>query len=130
MSFITTSKTSLRKFFSGLLIATVCTFALSSCSKSYTPVTHVVVIKGLKFLPYELAVHKGDTVKWINKDLVKHDVTEVTNQTWTSGVMEKDDVWKMAITETTDYFCTLHVIMKGKVIVEEVPVPYIYIRGR
>lgn len=118
MSFISINKTGLRKLFPGLLVAAVCILTLSNCSKPYTPVTHVVVIKGLKFLPYELTVHKGDTVKWINKDLVKHDVTEETNQTWTSGVMERDDVWKMAITETTDYFCTLHVIMKGKVIVE------------
>lgn len=118
MSLISTNKTGLGKLFSGLLIAAVCMLMLSNCSKPYTPVTHVVVIKGLKFLPYELTVHKGDTVKWINKDLVKHDVTEATDQTWTSGVMEKEAVWKIAITETTDYFCTLHVIMKGKLIVE------------
>ncbi|MCE7992664.1 MAG: plastocyanin [Roseivirga sp.] len=118
MSFISTNKARLRKLFSGLLIAAVCMLTFGGCGKSYTPVTHVVVIKGLKFLPYELTIRKGDTVKWINKDLVKHDVTEETNQTWTSGVMNKEDVWKMAITETTDYFCTLHVIMKGKLIVE------------
>lgn len=97
----------------------VCTLlATGACSSSPPPETHIVVIKGLKFLPSELTIRKGDTVKWINKDLIKHDVTEEAGKTWTSGEMENEAIYKMAITENTDYFCSLHVVMKGKLIVE------------
>ena len=106
------------KCFTGLLIVVFSVVLLSSCEPSYTPVTHTVMIKNLKFIPEQLTIHKGDTVKWINYDALKHDVTEETVQGWTSGVMEKDAIWKRAITETTEYFCSLHVVMKGKLLVE------------
>lgn len=118
MNIISENRIGLQKLLSGLFFTTICMLMLNGCDKPYKPVTHTIVIKGLKFLPDELTIHKGDTVKWLNKDLVMHDVTEETDQSWTSGVMKKDAVWKMAITETTDYFCSLHVIMKGKLIVE------------
>lgn len=34
-----------------------------------------VIIKGMAFSPSELRVHKGDTVVWINEDIVAHNVT-------------------------------------------------------
>lgn len=101
------------------LLLSVSVMLLSAgCGSSYTPQVHTVVIKGLKFLPNTLTVHRGDTIKWINKDLVLHDVTNVNLLSETSGPMKTDAVWKMAVTEDLDYFCSLHVIMKGKVIVE------------
>nr|WP_236017512.1 plastocyanin/azurin family copper-binding protein [Roseivirga sp. E12] len=72
----------------------------------------------MKFLPNELTVRKGDTVKWINKDLLDHDVTEEVGREWSSGVMKNEAIYKMAIEENTDYFCSLHVVMKGKVFVK------------
>lgn len=119
MSLLSKNRVNLWRLCTGLLIITASLFGLSSCGSSYTPVTHTVVIKNLKFLPAVLTIHEGDTVKWINKDALKHDVTQETSQSWTSGVMEKDVVWKKAISQTTDYFCSLHVIMKGKLIVED-----------
>jgi len=37
--------------------------------------THTVVIKGFKFNPAALTVHRGDRIVWRNKDLVPHTAT-------------------------------------------------------
>ena len=85
---------------------------------SYKPQSHVVEIKDMKFQPAELTVHKGDTVIWINKDIVIHDVTE-ENKAWASPPLITDATWKKVITKNESYFCSIHVIMKGVVKVEE-----------
>lgn len=79
------------------------------------PVNHIIEIKQLKFFPDYVEVSKGDTITFINKDFVDHDVTEETNRKWTSGLMKKGTSWKMVASNNVDYFCSLHVIMKGKI---------------
>ena len=85
---------------------------------SYTPQNHVVEIKDMKFQPAELKVHKGDTVTWINKDIVVHNATE-DNKAWASPPLKTDDTWKRVITKSDSYYCSIHITMKGKLIVEE-----------
>ena len=85
---------------------------------AYKPQTHIVEITGMKFVPAELEVHKGDTVVWINKDLVVHDVTE-DNKAWASPPLASESSWKKAITQSDTYYCSVHVIMKGKLTVVE-----------
>ena len=86
--------------------------------ESYKPRTHIVEIKDMKFQPENLQVHKGDTVIWINKDIVAHDVTAV-NKAWNSPPLLSDTSWKKAITQSDSYYCSIHVVMKGKVTVHE-----------
>ena len=76
------------------------------------PQTHIVEIKDMSFQPAELIVHKGDTVVWINKDIVAHDVTE-ENKAWSSSPLVNDSSFKKAITKSEAYYCSIHVIMKG-----------------
>ncbi len=85
---------------------------------SYMPQNHVVEIKDMKFQPAELKVHKGDTVTWINKDIVAHDVTE-DNKAWASPPLSTNATWKKVITKSDSYYCSIHVIMKGALLVEE-----------
>lgn len=85
---------------------------------SYTPQNHVVEIINMKFQPEELRIHKGDTVTWINKDIVVHDVTE-ENKTWASLALNTSATWKKVITKSDSYYCSIHVVMKGSLIVEE-----------
>ena len=80
---------------------------------------HTIEIRQMKFQPDELRLHKGDTVLWINKDITDHDVTEETNKTWTSSRLSTGKSWSKVITESADYFCSLHVVMKGKLIVTD-----------
>jgi plastocyanin len=90
----------------------------SSTSENITPKSHTVEIKQMKFEPAELLVQKGDTVIWINHDLVVHDVTEDPGQSWSSSRIPNGQSWSMVITKSTDYFCNIHQVMKGKVIVK------------
>lgn len=82
------------------------------------PTTHVIIIHGMKFDPEEIAIKKGDIVEWINKDIVPHDVTE-KNGNWTSGPMDTGEKWSKKFTESSSYFCSIHVVMKGNVIVRD-----------
>ncbi len=77
-----------------------------------------VIIKGMVFNPQELHVHKGDTVVWINEDIVAHNVTDSPGNKWTSGTLARGSSWKKKIDETFDYYCSIHPTMKGKIIVE------------
>ncbi|MBX2941746.1 MAG: hypothetical protein KF860_05325 [Cyclobacteriaceae bacterium] len=79
---------------------------------------HTVEIKQMKFVPAELTVHEGDTVLWVNKDLVAHDATEENKKLWTSGPIALGGLWSKVVTESADYYCSIHVVMKGKLTVE------------
>ena len=79
---------------------------------------HTIEIKQMKFQPSELRLHKGDTVLWINKDITDHDVTEETKKAWTSSKLPMGKSWSKVVEESADYFCSMHVVMKGKLIVE------------
>jgi len=79
---------------------------------------HIVEIKQMKFQPAEIKVHKGETVRWINKDITDHDVTEQSTKAWASSPMAAGASWSMVVTKSADYYCNLHQVMKGKIIVE------------
>ena len=72
----------------------------------------------MKFQPAELIVQKGDTVVWINNDIVAHDVTEESSKAWTSSVMPVGQSWSLVVTQNADYYCSIHVVMKGKLVVQ------------
>ena len=80
---------------------------------------YTVEIKEMKFQPAELTVQKGDTILWINKDIVTHDVTEQPDKSWTSSPLTTGQSWSMVATQSVDYYCSIHVVMKGKVTVDE-----------
>ena len=82
------------------------------------PAMHSVEITQMKFFPAELKVKKGDKIVFVNHDLVTHDVTEETKKAWSSSPMATDQTWVLIATESADYFCSIHPVMKGKIIVE------------
>lgn len=93
-------------------------FLLAGCNskteKSVPPKTDTVVIDQMKFIPDTLSVNKGDTVMFINKDIVAHNATEVNNQ-WVSPNLNTGEFWKTVPDTSTDYYCSIHMIMKGKI---------------
>lgn len=93
--------------------------ATPSDNSAHVPQRYVVEISQMKFVPDTINVSKGDTIVWINKDLVEHDVTEEKTHAWTSSRIPAGGSWKMVATKSDDYFCSLHVVMKGKIIVDE-----------
>ena len=98
-----------------------CIVLLDRCASESTkviPKTHTVEIKQMKFQPAELMVQKGDTVVWINNDIVTHDVTEEPGKAWTSSLIPAGQSWSLVVTQSADYYCSIHVVMKGKLIVQ------------
>ena len=94
---------------------------LCHCSPDSSVPAHsiyTVEIKQMQFQPAQLEVKKGDTVVFVNHDIVMHNVTEETNKNWASPTLPNDSSWKWVATQSADYYCTLHPVMKGKVIVE------------
>ena len=79
---------------------------------------HTVEIKQMKFVPENIKVHAGDTIAWINNDIVVHDITEEKNKEWTSSPLPIGSTWRRVIDKSADYFCSIHVVMKGKIVVE------------
>jgi plastocyanin len=77
------------------------------------PKKFVVTISDMKFQPDNVVIHKGDTILFDNNDMVVHDVTEIKNKAWTSGPMAAGASWTFVPTQSADYFCSIHVVMKG-----------------
>lgn len=77
-----------------------------------------IVIKGMQFIPAEFHIKKGGTVVWINRDIVVHDASEFPDKKWTSGPLAIGSSWKMKVNESYDYFCSIHITMKGKIVVD------------
>lgn len=92
-------------------------FSISFCSnEKVAPKTYTVEIVQMKFQPAVLNVHRGDTVIFVNKDIVDHDATEV-NKAWNSPPLATGDSWKWIATKSADYYCSIHLVMKGEIIV-------------
>lgn len=79
---------------------------------------NTIIIRGMKYDPEVLKISKGDTVTWINKDYFIHNVVESQNENWSSPEFDKDESWKMVFSENTEYYCSLHKTMKGKILVD------------
>ena len=100
------------------LICAVVWLAAASClhSKAKAPAQlHVVEIRAMKFEPAEIYVNEGDTVEFINKDIMVHDVTEAKDKLWTSTPLSSGDSYKKLVSGNVDYYCSIHPIMRGKV---------------
>jgi plastocyanin len=80
---------------------------------------HVVHIRGLRFEPEVLLVAEGDTIVWINHDLVPHTVA-AADSSWSSGGLAADGSWRHVVgTESeTAYFCEYHPTMRGRIRVQ------------
>lgn len=76
-----------------------------------------VTIENMKFTPDSIEVKKGQRVVFVNHDMVNHCVTEAHNKIWTSGVIPADGSWMWIAGQTSDYYCAIHNVMKGKIIV-------------
>jgi len=83
------------------------------------PKTHTVTIEGMRFQPEMLTVERGDTIVWVNKDIVPHTATS-TSGGFDSKDIQVDETWKFTIRKIGDfaYICTFHPTMKAILRVE------------
>ena len=78
-----------------------------------------VSIVQMKFQPETLRVHQGDTVVFTNKDLVDHNATALPDSAWASPTLKTGESWSWVADKSTDYFCSLHLVMRGRLEVEK-----------
>lgn len=77
-----------------------------------------VTIKLMQFNPSILNVKIGDTVLWINKDLVSHDVTSDKPNSFYSDTLHVGQSWKIAVKDSAGYHCSIHPTMLGKLVLK------------
>jgi len=110
--------------FASLLILNSCSSREEKDAAESTPVEenkpemHAIEMAQMKFNPAELRVKKGDKILFVNHDMVAHDVTEESKKAWNSSPMADGQTWILIATETVNYYCSLHPVMKGKIVVE------------
>ncbi|MGN6530492.1 MAG: plastocyanin/azurin family copper-binding protein [Ginsengibacter sp.] len=80
--------------------------------------TDTVTIQQMQFIPASLTVQKGDTIIWINKDMVDHTVKEEKSKGFYSDTIHVGNIWKMEATDNADYNCSIHPTMKGKIVIK------------
>jgi plastocyanin len=80
--------------------------------------THSVTVDGMRFQPETLAVRRGDTVVWQNKDIVPHTVTATGR--FDSGPIAAGASWSWTAGQAgrSEYVCTFHPGMKAAVVVQ------------
>lgn len=84
------------------------------------PKSHTVEIRGMEFRPAVLTVSVGDTVVWINRDIVPHTASASGRIRWDTGQLGQGQTGRYVARArgTARYVCTLHPTMHGKLIVK------------
>jgi plastocyanin len=84
-----------------------------------------VEIRGMAFQPTVLEVAPGDTVVWINRDIVPHTATAGGRYPWDTGILAQGDSGRYVPSRSGEsaYSCTLHPTMQGKLTVTRRPAP-------
>jgi plastocyanin len=90
-------------------------FALSCKESHHAPVNHTVLIQGMKFQPGLITVELGDSITWINKDIVAHNIVALPDSAWRSNILPSGASWTLVPKKSSDYYCSIHVVMKGKI---------------
>jgi len=90
--------------------------AVAGCSTRPPHAVHIVEMRGLQFQPQRVEVSLGDTVVWVNHDIVPHTSTAL-DHAWASGLIASDSSWRAVVTQpgVHRYFCTLHTNMRAEI---------------
>jgi plastocyanin len=76
--------------------------------------THTVTMEGMRFQPEALTVAVGDTVVWVNKDMVPHTATSDAGG-FDSKNIDGGESWRYTARSKGDfpYVCTFHPSMEA-----------------
>lgn len=101
-------------------IATALAFGtLNGCvTHAQTPAReHQIEITGFLFVPETIDAKPGDTITWINRDIVPHTATG-SDASWDTGTINKDESKSIVLSSEMDssYLCRFHPSMKGSVV--------------
>jgi plastocyanin len=106
-----------RALFLPVLVLLSCSVSADTSPPAREPLAHTVVIDGMQFKPATLTIDPGDSVTWVNKDIVAHTVTAPASakQPFDSQSIGVGKTWKRSFSNpgAHDYLCTYHPTMKG-----------------
>jgi plastocyanin len=94
----------------------------ASCGQEHPPEpprTVEVPIQDIAFPTAAASARIGDTVEWVNKDVIAHTATAKDGQ-W-NVVIAPNEKGRLVLATpgTIDYYCTYHPNMTGKIVVQE-----------
>ncbi len=95
--------------------------ALFAASLKREAIQHVVNIQSFAFEPQPLVtpeqVNVGDTITWINQDIVPHTAT-ASDSSWDTGLIEAGAQVSLQVTKgwESNYYCIYHPKMLGKLV--------------
>lgn len=130
------SATTLRSIIGALALSTIASTGVWAQEKITVPSEEAVVatevpadaivvnIDKMQYQTAELTIKVGDTVYWINNEVMPHNVAFkkglVQEGEFRGDMLSKDEAYAITFNEagTFDYFCTPHPFMRAKVIVE------------
>ena len=114
--------------FGSAMFLLVTLFLLNGCTSNDTnsnsqsvktgPAVDTVIVNQMKFTPAELTVSLGDTIIWINNDLVDHNVTSLRDNFFYSDTLKVGSSWKWVVTDSAAYMCSIHPTMLGKILIK------------
>jgi plastocyanin len=80
-----------------------------------------IAMKDIAFAPAAVTVKVGDTVKWVNRDTVEHNVVATKGATFKSGLFGQGGSFEFKPTKSgsVTYVCTVHPGMNGTLKVEK-----------
>ena len=104
----------------------VATLAVSLPGRAdVTPVpSHSVEVSGLAYHPADLEVAPGDTIIWINRDIVPHTATsDISPRAIDTGTLAAGDSSRYVASHAGvyRYTCTFHPTMQGRLVVRAAP---------
>lgn len=118
-------KLSKNKMIGVLVIACLIT-AITSCSNhekdstvNRIPGSDTVIINLMKFTPAKIQVEIGDTITWINKDMVDHNVKDTINNLFYSDTLKTGKSYRWIVSGGANYICTIHPTMNGEIAVSK-----------
>lgn len=84
------------------------------------PTAHTVEIRGMRFVPAVLTIAPGDTVVWINRDIVPHTATATRGNGFDTGLIAHDSTARYVATRAgrIRYSCTYHPTMHGSLVIQ------------
>ncbi len=92
-----------------------CTPSGLTKEKAQVPKVYTIEINKFTFHPLSLTVKHGDTIRWINKDIVPHHIADSKRTQWESEDLITGDDFILNISASTTYICTLHPTMKASI---------------
>jgi plastocyanin len=103
-----------------LLFVFVAMFATVNAVSAHAE-TIQVTMANVGYEPVEVKAHVGDTLEWINNDILVHTATARNKDFDIIIAAKKTGSVVLKTAGTIDYFCKYHPNMKGQIVVTPAP---------